>query len=127
MKDDNVVGNALNLAMPKGQLTKLKSLEEKRNLLDKTIATERNALKATLRRAIEDAVASVGLTIDDLMSPRRVGAKIKTFPRSRRLLKARYRDPAAPHNMWSGRGRHPRWLAEKLESGASLSDFEIKK
>ena len=39
----------------------------------------------------------------------------------------KYRDPAKPENTWAGRGKHPGWLKEKLEAGASLDDFLVDK
>ena len=39
----------------------------------------------------------------------------------------KYRDPAKPECTWAGRGKHPGWLKEKLEAGASLEDFLVDK
>ena len=38
---------------------------------------------------------------------------------------AKYVDPADPSRTWSGRGRQPRWLRERILSGAKLDDFRI--
>lgn len=35
-----------------------------------------------------------------------------------------YRD--ADGNVWTGRGRRPKWLAEALERGASVEDFKVR-
>lgn len=54
------------------------------------------------------------------------GAAARTAPRkSLKGLKIsiKYRDDQG--NAWSGRGSHPRWLREALESGKSLSDFAV--
>lgn len=29
-------------------------------------------------------------------------------------------------NVWSGRGKHPNWLKDKLAAGAKLEDFAVK-
>jgi DNA-binding protein H-NS len=41
----------------------------------------------------------------------------KVFPK--------YRNPVAPSETWSGRGKQPRWLVSALKSGRNLEDFEI--
>ena len=47
-------------------------------------------------------------------------------PRNRRRGAARYRDPDDARHTWSGRGKHPRWLAEKIEAGHDLGEFEVR-
>ena len=37
----------------------------------------------------------------------------------------RFRNPARPDQTWSGRGKRPRWVAELLNAGMSVGDFEI--
>jgi DNA-binding protein H-NS len=37
----------------------------------------------------------------------------------------KYRDRAG--NTWAGRGAQPRWLREKLKTGAKLEDFAVAK
>jgi DNA-binding protein H-NS len=37
----------------------------------------------------------------------------------------KYRDPDNPANVWAGRGAIPRWMAEKIKSGAKREDFLI--
>jgi DNA-binding protein H-NS len=37
----------------------------------------------------------------------------------------KYRNPAPPHETWSGRGREPRWVIEQLKSGKKMEDFRI--
>lgn len=40
---------------------------------------------------------------------------------------AKYQDHDNEKNTWSGRGKKPAWLVDKLQSGSSLSDFAIAK
>ena len=44
---------------------------------------------------------------------------------SRRAVAPKYRNPDRPAEMWSGRGRKPRWLENKLANGAAIEDFLI--
>ena len=37
----------------------------------------------------------------------------------------KYRNPDAPHETWSGRGKQPRWLAKALTEGSKIEDFRI--
>ena len=39
----------------------------------------------------------------------------------------KYRNPSAPAETWSGRGKQPRWLVAALRSGHKLEDFLIAK
>lgn len=38
----------------------------------------------------------------------------------------KYRDPANPTNVWSGRGRSPRWFAEALRAGLAAEAMLIR-
>jgi DNA-binding protein H-NS len=37
----------------------------------------------------------------------------------------KFENPDEPHQVWSGRGKRPRWVAEKLSSGLALEDLSI--
>jgi len=37
----------------------------------------------------------------------------------------KYQNPNNPTEVWSGRGRQPRWIAAKLQAGAHLEEFLI--
>ena len=37
----------------------------------------------------------------------------------------KYRNPANPAETWSGRGKHPRWMATALAGGKKIDDFLI--
>ncbi|ACI92943.1 H-NS histone family [Afipia carboxidovorans OM5] len=38
----------------------------------------------------------------------------------------KYRNPAAPSETWSGRGKQPRWLVAAIKSGRKIDDFRIR-
>jgi len=40
-------------------------------------------------------------------------------------VKAKFRNPDQPSETWSGRGKRPRWLDAKLQSGEQIDDFRI--
>jgi DNA-binding protein H-NS len=37
----------------------------------------------------------------------------------------KFANPDAPQEVWSGRGKKPRWVTEKLSSGLALEDLSI--
>ena len=37
----------------------------------------------------------------------------------------KYRNPANPAEVWSGRGKRPRWLEPQIQAGKGLDDFLI--
>jgi len=37
----------------------------------------------------------------------------------------KYRNPLAPEETWTGRGKRPKWLVKALEGGARLETFKI--
>lgn len=74
-------------------------------------ALELRETKAKLREVAEMA----GFTVEELFgSSRKKGNGA-----------VKYRDPKAPENTWSGRGRKPNWLVAALNKGAKLETFAV--
>ncbi len=40
-------------------------------------------------------------------------------------VRPKYRNPLAPSETWSGRGKRPRWLVAALKTGRGLDEFKI--
>jgi DNA-binding protein H-NS len=88
--------------------------EELTKILSEKITTEKLQLErrlAQLNRVeqmddIEDTPAN---------RPRRKYPKVRP----------KYYNPSQPTEMWSGRGKQPRWLVAALKSGRKLEDFRI--
>ncbi len=70
-------------------------------------ATRKNA-KKTATKAVKTAKAA---------NTRKPGKKVAP----------KYRNPANAQELWSGRGKQPRWLAEQVKKGKKVEDFLIKK
>ena len=88
---------------------------------------------ATVRSKITKFAKAEGYTLEELfgMSGNR-GAKAATKPSSRAGRKLgkvapKYRNPANPKETWTGRGKHPRWMAALIAKGKKADDFLIKK
>ena len=45
--------------------------------------------------------------------------------KTKRPPKTKYRDPEHPENTWTGKGRPPKWLQEKLDQGLTKDQFLI--
>ena len=88
---------------------------------------------ATVRSKITKFAKAEGYTLEELfgMSGNR-GAKATAKPSSRAGRKLgkvapKYRNPANPKETWTGRGKHPRWMAALIAKGKKADDFLIKK
>jgi DNA-binding protein H-NS len=46
-------------------------------------------------------------------------------PRKYAKVSPKYRNPSAPSETWSGRGKRPRWLTAALLTGRKIEDFVI--
>ena len=100
----------------------------------KTTLTKRKPV-ATVRSKLTALAKAEGYTIAELFggtakakatSP----AKKRVSPNKGRKLgkvPAKYRNPANTKETWSGRGKHPRWLAALTKKGKKAEDFLIKK
>lgn len=83
---------------------------------------------ALVRRKMIALAAQHGYTIEELYGdqPAAQAASKKRAPRRKAgKVAAKYRDPENKRNTWSGRGRMPRWLAQKTKHGRSATDFLI--
>jgi DNA-binding protein H-NS len=69
-----------------------------------------------LRATIAEQAQLLGIAVDDLLPKKKSG-------RARAVTK--YRDPGVADHTWSGRGKHPAWLKDKLEQGHTLDEFLI--
>ena len=88
---------------------------------------------ATVRSKITKFAKAEGYTLEELfgMSGNR-GAKGAAKPSSRAGRKLgkvapKYRNPANPKETWTGRVKHPRWMAALIAKGKKADDFLIKK
>lgn len=91
---------------------------------------------ATIRNKITQFAKAEGYTLEELFgtaksTPARA-SKTATAPSSRAGRKLgkvapKYRNPANPKEIWTGRGKQPRWMAALTAKGKKVEDFLIKK
>jgi DNA-binding protein H-NS len=94
----------------------LRGLKEK---IDIAIVEREKTERADLRIKMEALAAASGLTLDDVLGSRRGKG-------SRGQVAVKYRNPENPAETWTGRGRKPNWLSEKLSRrGVKIEDFAV--
>jgi DNA-binding protein H-NS len=92
-----------------------------RNEVDAEISVKQQEARTSFVGEMKALAAAKGLVLSDMVDVKKVrGAK-----GVRAKAEAKYHDPAAPLNTWSGRGRLPKWLQEKVDAGRDKEDFRI--
>ncbi|MDM0029154.1 H-NS histone family protein [Variovorax saccharolyticus] len=100
--------------------SQIKKYDEQIAELRKQAETVRNQERAGVIEEVRKKIQEYELTASDLKLGPRIG---KRGPGASKGA-AKYRNPTG--ETWSGgRGRKPRWIAEALAAGKSLSDFAI--
>lgn len=89
-------------------------LLSRRNEIEAEIAARGTAELDALKAKLTAIATAQGLSLADLFASRR---------KPRRAAAPRYRNPDNPSETWSGRGKPPRWLQERIEAGAQKDDF----
>ncbi|SIP88665.1 H-NS histone family protein [Solilutibacter tolerans] len=118
----------INSLSPK-ELTTLISEANKR----KKVLAKRKPINQ-VRAAVNRIVRTSGYTMEELFGAKAIGTKrVAKAAGATKKSKAggkvppKYRNPANPTETWTGRGKHPRWLAAFVAKGKSPEDFLIKK
>lgn len=99
----------------------LKELVELEAKVGKAIAAARDKERAELKRKMAEMAETHGFSVNELFGAGRVGRGAK----SKSVGVARYANPDDRSDTWTGRGRKPNWLLERLKKGAKLDDFAI--
>lgn len=92
----------------------LASLEELRRIVDRMVSRKRAIIR-------QEELASERARLE----AQREARAAEGAPRTGIEREVRYRDPDNPSNTWSGQGRRPNWLRDRLEDGAVLDEFEV--
>jgi DNA-binding protein H-NS len=72
----------------------------------------------TQKRELEDRLRQLSAAVapDLVKEPSRLRSP---------AVPSKFRNPAEPHQTWSGRGKRPHWVTELLHAGMSLQDLQI--
>lgn len=99
----------------------LPELEELSKNIDKELQQRRVEERKRVSNQMKELAASIGMTVEEILGLE-MARKTKTKPQA----PAKYRNSENPEQTWSGRGKKPNWLKEKLAQGRSLEEFEIR-
>jgi DNA-binding protein H-NS len=100
----------------------LKELVELETKVKKAIAQVRDQEKNELKRKMAELAGTHGFSVNELFGGGRGG---RGAAKGKSLGIAKYANPENKSDTWTGRGRKPNWVLERLKKGAKLSDFEI--
>lgn len=95
----------------------LKQMLDMHEKLGLAIEEKRKEEREDTRRALEELASKRGFVASDLFAA--PGSK------KRGKVAVKYVNPDNRSETWTGRGRTPRWMAEKMKKGAKKEQFEI--
>ncbi|GJI96279.1 hypothetical protein RugamoR57_29970 [Duganella caerulea] len=75
---------------------------------------------AKAREQILAIAQSVGVPLKDLVGGASGGTRAKTGS-----VAPRYRNPADPTQLWTGRGRQPKWVKEWVDAGKDIAGLKV--
>lgn len=101
--------------------TSYSKLQSQIALLQRQADAVRKSEVAGVVKRIKDAIATYGITRDDLFSGGESGKRGTASPTSGGTT---YSDGQG--NSWGGRGPRPRWLRDAIAGGKSLEDFAVQ-
>ena len=98
----------------------LKELVDLEAKVQKAIALARDRERTDLKKKMADLAETHGFSVSELF-----GAARGRPGKSKSVGAAKYANPENKSDTWTGRGRKPNWLVERLKKGAKIADFEI--
>jgi len=106
-------------------------LESYKRDIEKELASRSNIDKKRdkVLAKVQKLLKAEGMTLEDLLgkTPARTAGKRKAVSKPRGKVAPKYRNPKNTAEMWTGRGRQPRWVAAFIKSGGKIEQLLIKK
>jgi DNA-binding protein H-NS len=99
----------------------LKDLVDLEAKVKRAINMARDRERTELKKKMADLAETHGFSVSELFGATRGRGAGK----NKSLGVARYANPDNKGDTWTGRGRKPNWLVERLKKGAKLADFAI--
>lgn len=96
----------------------VEELQDLQKQVAEAIVVKQRQARSEVKKQIRDLAQKNGTTVEALFG-------VKTGRKGKGSVAAKYCNPANPAETWSGRGRMPRWLQQKIQGGAQKSDFLI--
>jgi DNA-binding protein H-NS len=91
--------------------------EELSQVLSVRLTSEKRELEKRLSQLQRENKTRASEAVDIASAPR----ERRHYPR----VLPKYRNPNAPSETWSGRGKTPRWLTAALKTGHAIEEFAI--
>jgi DNA-binding protein H-NS len=100
----------------------LKDLVDLESKVKKAIAAARDRERSELKKKMAEMAETHGFSVSELFG----GARgVRGAGKGKSIGLAKFANPENKSDTWTGRGRKPNWLVERLKKGAKLADFEI--
>ena len=99
----------------------LKDLVELEAKVQKAIAAARDRDRNDLKKKMAEMAQTHGFSVNELFG----GKGVRGAGKGKSLGVAKYANPENQADTWTGRGRKPNWLVDRLKKGAKLNDFAI--
>lgn len=85
------------------------------------IAAARERERGDIKRKLSEIAEHAGFSVSELFP----SGRGRPAGKGKSVGVARYANPEDRADTWTGRGRKPNWLLERLKKGAKLADFAI--
>lgn len=92
--------------------------------LEAQLVQVRGEIKSVALTSIKEIIKEANIPLNDILKIYRV--KTKMLKGKAKKAPIKYADPTNPNNVWSGKGKSPRWIQAYLNNGKSLSEFLVK-
>ena len=102
----------------------LTQLLELNGQVNAALEAKREEEKPQVLEKIRMLTEQAGLSADEVASHLTGKAPKRSGPAK---VKPKYRDPTNPANLWSGRGKRPKWLTTHLDAGGTLQECLIER
>lgn len=100
----------------------LEELQQLQGQIDRELKRRRSRDKREVLQKIKAMAAAGGYSLEELVQD----VDTSELSKVRRTVPAKYCHPKNSSMTWTGRGKHPRWVAEELASGKKLADLLIR-
>jgi DNA-binding protein H-NS len=100
----------------------LKELIDLDAKVQKALAVARDRDRAAVKEKMAEMAKTHGFSVNELFGG---GRGAKGAGKGKSLGVAKYANPENKTDTWTGRGRKPNWLVDRLKKGAKLNDFAI--
>jgi DNA-binding protein H-NS len=99
-----------------------------KNQVDSMLRGKQSEKRKLLLDEFKAKARESGLSLDEVVTASRgrgPAKKDSSLGRPKKQYKAKYQNPTNAAETWTGLGKHPRWLRDKLAAGEKLEKFKL--